>query len=375
MATAARGTRASRSREDAVLPELDWLMLAVAALCCLGLVMAVSVQGPKVGALLAMKSQGAKCLVGLVAFLAAATTPMRWMRRWAIPAFVVATAMCYAAALLFPAVNGASRWIRFGEIGFQPVEAARFTLVFYCAAVLAGGVAHAHGRRDGFLPVMGAAFVMASGLLLQPDLGNALLAVALAAAMALAGGVRLRSFLVVGIPALLAFLALGLRRGYVRDRLLGFLDVRPGSQVGQSLVATGSGGITGQGLGAGWMKMGFVPEAGNDFVFAIVGEELGLVGSLGVLALYVTIGVVGARLVLSMRDPFLRLVVFGLVFSLCVQAAINLLVVTGLAPAKGIDLPLLSSGGTNLVFSLAAVGVIGNAARVDRVESTRREAL
>ena len=116
------------------------------------------------------------------------------------------------------------------------------------------------------------------------------------------------------------------------------------------------------------MKMGFVPEANNDFVFAIVGEELGLVGSIMVLALYGTIGYTGFRLVMDTRDRFCRYLIFGLTLAICMQAAINLLVVTGMAPAKGIDLPFMSSGGTNLVLCLAAVGLIGNAARVDARE-------
>jgi cell division protein FtsW len=131
------------------------------------------------------------------------------------------------------------------------------------------------------------------------------------------------------------------------------------------MVAISSGGLVGQGLGNGWMKMGFVPEAQNDFVFAIIGEELGLLGSFLVLFLYTTVGVMGLRLVLRCKDRFLRSLVFGFIVAICTQASINLLVVTGLAPAKGIDLPFLSSGGTSLVVYLAAVGLIGNAVRAD----------
>jgi cell division protein FtsW len=113
------------------------------------------------------------------------------------------------------------------------------------------------------------------------------------------------------------------------------------------------------------MKMGFVAEAQNDFVFAVVGEELGYLGSLFVLALFCVLGTVGYRLVLKMRDPFLRWLVCGYSLMLCMQAAINLLVVSGWAPAKGIDLPFVSTGGTSLLFCLGAVGLIGNAARSD----------
>jgi cell division protein FtsW len=146
-----------------------------------------------------------------------------------------------------------------------------------------------------------------------------------------------------------------------------------GGQVFQSLVSISSGGVAGQGLGDGWMKMGFVPEAHNDFIFAVICEELGLIGGLLVLALYATIGVMGLRLVMQCRERFLRSVVFGFTVAICMQASINLLVVTGMAPAKGIDLPFLSSGGTSLVVYLAAVGLIGNAARADaRIQAGRQ---
>ena len=120
------------------------------------------------------------------------------------------------------------------------------------------------------------------------------------------------------------------------------------------------------GLGAGWMKMGFVPEAHNDFVFAIIGEELGFIGLILVLGLYCLIGYVGLRLVLQIRDPFCRFIVLGCTMAVCIQAFINMLVTTGMVPAKGIDLPMVSSGGTNLMASLGAIGLIGNAARTDR---------
>jgi cell division protein FtsW len=356
------GTAAVRGQR---LRELDWLMATVVVLCCLGLVMAVSIEGVRGGPLPAMRGHGIKLLSGVVAFLIAAVVPVRALQRRAWPLFLVATGLCLAAALLFRDINGASRWIRIGGFGFQPVELARVALVVLCARLLGSAGAVPHGLRSGFLPTMGVAALLAGVLLLQPDLGNAILCVAIAGSMALVRGVRMRYFMIAAAPALAGFLLLAGDRAYVQQRIAGFLDPEPASQVGQSLTAIASGGLTGQGLGGGWMKMGFVPEAGNDFVFAILGEELGLLGSVAVVALYAVFGAACLRLVLSMRDPFLRMLAFGLSFALCLQASINLLVVTGLAPAKGIDLPFVSSGGTNLTCSLAAVGIIGNAARTD----------
>jgi cell division protein FtsW len=220
--------------------------------------------------------------------------------------------------------------------------------------------------RRGFLPAMGCATLLAAVLAAQPDNGNALIVLMLASLLALVAGVRFLHFVPLGLLSLVALGFAATRHAYVWDRLTGFLATKPDSQVGLGLIAVGSGGLTGRGLGQGWMKMSYVPEAHNDFVFAIVAEEFGFVGSLFVLASFTTFGYVCYRLVCKVRDPFLRYVVCGYALMICMQAAMNLLVVSGWAPAKGIDLPFVSTGGTSLMFCLAAVGLIGNAARADR---------
>ncbi|MHC4078135.1 MAG: FtsW/RodA/SpoVE family cell cycle protein [Planctomycetota bacterium] len=345
-------------------------MLAAVCLCCLGLVMAVSIQGPRLrqGPLLALQGQGAKLAFGLVAFLCCVMVPLELLRRSARLLFLATTGLCYVAALFGTPVHSARRWINFAGMQFQPADLARLGVVLFTAALIAEAGNRIRTFRAGFLRTTWPAALLAFALLLQPDNGNAAFVLALVACMTLVAGVAFRWFALLGLPALAVFAAMALTRPYVKHRLVGFLDIQPGSQVGQSLVAISSGGLTGQGLGNGWMKMGFVPEARNDFVFAVVGEELGLMGSLVVLALYGTIGYTGYRLVMATQDRFYRYLILGLTLAICMQAAINLLVVTGMAPAKGIDLPFVSSGGTNLVLCLAAVGLIGNAARADARE-------
>jgi cell division protein FtsW len=349
------------------LRELDWLMLVTVALCCLGLVMAVSVIGARIedGPLVAMRSQGGKLLAGLVAFLGAALVPMRLVQRTAMPLFLLATVCCVLVPFVSPEVKGAHRWIRLGTMQFQPVEPARFFMILAISWLLAraGGGVVTFWR--GFVPAVGCAGLLVAALLAQPDHGNALLVMALATCLALVAGVRFLHFLPFGLAAAAAFAWAALQHEYVRGRLVDFLDTRPDSQVGLGLLAVGSGGLFGRGLGQGWMKMSYVPEAHNDFVFAIVAEELGFLGSLFVLASFAGFGYIGYRLVCRVRDPFLRYVVCGYALMICLQAAANLLVVSGWAPAKGIDLPFVSTGGTSLMFCLAAVGLIGNAARTD----------
>ena len=347
--------------------ELDWLMLAVVCLCCLGIVMAVSVQSvePRGHALLAMKSQGTKLVAGIVLFIACAAVPLEFVRRKAIGLFVLTTGAVFAAALFGPEWNGAQRWISIGGRSVQPVDFARIGLVLITAAMIARAGDRIGEFRRGLVCVLAPTLLLTAGLFLQPDNGNGLLCIALGVAMALSAGVALRwmgLLAALGLPLLPMIVA---KHDYVLDRLTKFWHEEPIYQVRQSVTAIETGGLLGVGVGDSYRKLGYVPEAHNDFVFSIVGEELGFLGSASVVALYIVIGVVGCRLAMRTVDPFHRYIVFGCSVAICAQAAINLLVTTGLAPAKGIDLPFVSAGGTNLVASLGAIGLIGNAVRSD----------
>lgn len=348
--------------------ELDWLMLVVVALCCLGLVMAVSVRGSQLeaGPIAVVRTQGVKLLCGLIAFLVAALTPVRVLRRVALPLFLCTVVGCLLPHVLSHDVKGAARWIHIGSQQFQPVEPARFFLVLAVSWLLARAGTGLSSFRRGFLPAIGCAMLLALALATQPDNGNALLAVMLASCLALVAGVRFLHFAPFAGAGLALMFFLATQHDYVRRRIDDLFQITPDSQVGLGLIAVGSGGVFGRGLGQGWMKMNYVPEAHNDFVFAIIGEELGYMGSLFVLGSFTLFGYLCYRLVRQVRDPFLRYVVCGYALMICMQAAVNLLVVSGCAPAKGIDLPFVSTGGTSLVFCLAAVGLMGNAVRSDR---------
>ncbi len=356
------------------LRELDWLMLAVVGLCCLGLVMAVSISGPqdRIGPLGAMKAQGGKLLMGLMGFLICALVPLSTLRRWSVPLFVGAAGLCYLTRFLGRSALGAARWLEIGGHSFQPVELARFLLLIAVAHVLGQAGARAATLRRGLLPVMLLGLLLVGGLLLQPDHGNALLVLFLCVVLAVLAGTPLLWIGVAGGLGAAGFFWFALKHDYVLRRLTDFMAVEPGTQVGQSLVAIAGGETWGRGLGESWMKMGFVPEAENDFVFAVVAEELGYAGSLLVLALFTIIGVAGYRLAVRTQDPFRRFLVYGFTLLITVQAAINLMVVSGWAPAKGIDLPFVSSGGTSLLFCLSAIGIVGNAARSDRSDGGAR---
>lgn len=366
--------RASEGRKQSQsgihIRELDWLMLVVMALSCLGVVMAVSVRGPQIdaGPMAVMKAQGLKLLIGVIAFMVAALTPMRLIRRVAIPVFILTVLTCLLPHVIGSS-HGAARWIKVGSQQFQPVEPARFFLVLAVSWLLARAGTGLSSFRRGFLPAIGCAMLLALALATQPDNGNALLAVVLASCLALVAGVRFLHFAPFAAAGLGLMVFVATQHEYVRRRIVDLFHTTPDSQVGLGLIAVGSGGAFGRGLGQGWMKMGYVPEANNDFIFAIIAEEFGYLGSLFVLGSYSLFGYVCYRLVRQVKDPFLRYVVCGYALMICMQAAVNLLVVSGWAPAKGIDLPFVSTGGTSLVFCLAAVGLIGNAVRSDRTGS------
>ena len=349
------------------LRELDWMMLAVVGLACFGLAMAVSVQSVEDGGTVlgAMRGQGAKLCVGLVFFLAMAAVPLQWLRARTGIVFAACVLVTASTRVLGPEWNGAHRWLAFGSHNLQPVDFARLALVLIVAHRIAGAGTALGEFRRGFVAVLAPACALAAALLIQPDNGNALLVICLAASLGLAAGLRVRWFVLLGLPGLAVLVAAVTARGYALGRIVGWFSGEPATQVVQGLRAFGHGGFVGQGLGSGWMKLGFVPEARNDFVFTIIGEELGLLGTLTVVTLYAILVGAGLSLALKTRDPFFRYIVLGCTMAIGLQAAVNLMVTTGLVPPKGIDLPFVSSGGSNLVACLGAIGLCGNAARSD----------
>lgn len=264
--------------------------------------------------------------------------------------------------------SGARRWLTLGLFSFQPAEVLKLFLLLYLADTLSRRRNRLESFKRGMLPpllVVGAACGL---LLLQPDLSTALLLFVTALAMFWIAGVpgrHLAVSLAVIVPVVILLVYL---EPYRWARITAFLDPWRDAQAGgyqivQSLLAIGSGGLTGVGLGASQQKLFYLPEAHTDFIFSILGEELGLLGTLGVLALFVALVVIGLRIVRRVRDPFSRLLALGVTVWLGVQALINIGVVTGLLPTTGLPLPFISYGGTSLVSGLAAVGILAGAAR------------
>lgn len=279
---------------------------------------------------------------------------------------VAMTTLLLVIVLFFPGLNGSHRWIRLGGFfNFEPSEIAKPVLVLFLAWFL-------HTRldamRDAKRTLLRAAIiplVMVALVLRQPDLGTAMVLAAVTAMMMMFAGMEWKYLLVAigaALPVLAAMLILVPWR---RERMLVFLHpladpMGAGYHITQSLIAVGSGGLTGRGYMEGIEKLFYLPESATDFIFANIAEELGLIGCLSILALYVMLGVRGFRAAFRAQDPFARLVALGITATILLQAFFNISVVLSLVPAKGIPLPLISYGGTSIFCTLASIGILLN---------------
>ncbi len=305
---------------------------------------------------------------GIVAMVIAALIPLRWWRRMSFPLFVGSVGLLGAVMLLGVRANGATRWLIMGPVSVQPSEIAKLTTVLFLATLVSRREYNMDRLWTFFWPLLCTVGLVGALVMLQPDLGTTLLVSAGGFAIVLASAAPLR--LVLGSAIVGSGVALGLAysSAYRWERVTAFLDLHrdplgTSYQAVQSLVALGSGGMWGVGLGASRARWSFLPNAHTDFVFAILGEETGLVGSLSVIALFTVFTVAGLAIALRCTDRFGRLLGVGITTWLSVQALVNIGGVTGVLPITGVPLPFVSFGGSARVFSLVGVGVLVSIAR------------
>lgn len=275
-------------------------------------------------------------------------------------------------AVLIPGIGvtrgGSTRWIMLGPLGFQPSEAAKLILVVFSAHILDRKGAKIADFKELAVPVLPALGLVTVLILAQPDLGTALICGGVTILVMFLAGARASHLTALGWAGGIASLALIFAEGYRRTRLLSFLDpwsdpLNSGYQTIQGQIALGSGGLLGLGLGASRQKWSYVPNAHTDFIYAILGEELGLVGTLAVLLLFVIFCYLGVRIASRAPDRFGRLLAGGLTGWIGLQALINMGAVTGVLPITGVPLPLISFGGSSLVFTMAGIGLLLSVAR------------
>jgi len=260
------------------------------------------------------------------------------------------------------------RWLKFGMVNFQPSEMAKICLILYIADVLDRKGSKLQDFKKGLLPILAVAGIFLILIYAEPDLGTAVILGMVVLAMLFMGGVRLfhlLSLVLASIP-LLYFAVFHV--GYRRERILTFINPwadaqRIGYQIVQALLALGSGGFFGKGLGASRAKLFFLPEPYTDFIFSIIGEELGFLGASLIIFLFVIIAWRGLHIATRAPNQFGNLLAAGITFLITFQAVLNISIVTACLPTKGITLPFLSYGGSSLVFSLAGVGILLNISR------------
>ena len=356
------------------------LVLVTLGLVAFGLVMVFSATSASaaLGAgdpMTFLVKQGAYALAGLLLLAVASRFDYHRLRALAPILLVGALVLCLAVLVVGPPINGARRWFLLGPISVQPSEIAKIAICIWTCALLAR---RPTPRTMGELmkPLGLVVSLFSVLILLEPDLGTTITLGIMVAGILLVSEVPLRLLALAGSIALVFCAAAIYMEPYRRARFLTFIDPwqdpqGAGFQTVQAIIGMGSGGITGEGLGQGISKIFYLPEAHTDMIFAIVGEELGLIGSTAVIVAFGVFAWAGFRIALRCRDPFGKRLAAGLTTLVCGQAAINLFAVLGIAPLTGIPLPFVSYGGSSLIVLLTAVGVLLNIAVNDRVVEAR----
>lgn len=309
------------------------------------------------------------CAVGLVLFYLALRIPVKAMRRFSL--ILMVSCLVLLVLVLTPLGaerNGARSWFVFANVSFQPVEFAKIAFALWGAHVLVTKRALLGQYRHLLVPVVPGALLMFALVVLQPDLGSTITLFIVLLALLWFAGAPLRLFSMMLLGAVTAAVVLTSLAGYRMDRITSFLDptsdpTGQGYSARQALFALADGGLFGQGLGQGWSKWRYLPNVHNDFIFAVIGNELGFVGCSMLLILFGTTAYVGMRIAARNTDPWIRLVSATLTAWLVGQAAINIGCVVGLLPITGLPLPLISSGGSSLLTSMIVFGLLANFAR------------
>jgi cell division protein FtsW len=270
-----------------------------------------------------------------------------------------------AAVLFRPSINGTRRWFGIGGIGIQPSELAKLAVIVFVAANLEKRMARISEILYALAPIAVVVSVIVGLILLEPDFGSAMAVLVVAAVMVFAAGLPYRYLVGATLVSLPVIAGVLLGASYRRKRLLAFWhpwdDPRgDGFQIIQSLIAVGTGGWAGKGLMAGVQKLFYLPEPHTDFIYAVISEELGLVGASAILVCFCVITWRGLRIALRAPDAFGSFLAIGLTAMIATQAFINISVVLGLMPTKGIPLPFVSSGGSSLLMGLLGLGVLLN---------------
>lgn len=323
-----------------------------------------------------LKRQFMGIVPGVFAFLFLMRYDYRKLEKWAVPLFLLA--LVSLIVLIVPGIGtsayGATRWLPLGPVSFQPSELLKLASIVYLAAWFSRrGRRNVENVKEGLLPFLGVLGFVGILLYLQPDIGTLGLIVLIAGAIYFTAGASIAhvfSLILLGVGMFFVFIKTA---PYRLERFMTFLNpeadpLGSGYQIHQALIALGSGGLWGLGLGQSRQKFNYLPEPAGDSIFAIIGEELGMIGAMCVVLAFLFIAYRGYRIAGRAKDDFGRLLAVGITSWIALQAMINIGAIVGLIPLTGIPLPFISFGGSSLVFSLAAMGILLNMSQ--RTQST-----
>lgn len=364
-------TNADRTRRgsvDAPFAMLTVLLLAIGVMMVLSASFARAYYDPDKEATYYFTRQLFFAVTGCGIMYLVSRFPIAFFRRWSFAILAASLAMLLLVLVAGTAANGAKRWFAVGGVSFQPSEIAKIAVILFDARLICTYRGKMHSFRYGVLPFAIVAVAVVGLLVLEPHLSASIIILGVTAAMMFMGGTSLKWFFILGGAALGALAVMAFGMDYSSDRISAWLDPfadssDTGYQIVQSLYSIGSGGLSGLGLGQSRQKNLYLPEEHNDFIFAVVCEELGFIGAAAILCLFALLIIRGFWLALHCRDRYCSLVCGGISALLALQVILNVAVVTNLIPCTGISLPFFSYGGTALWLQLAEMGIILSASR------------
>ena len=308
-----------------------------------------------------------KVFLGIGAIILFAFIPYEYYRRLSKPVIIVTTLLLLVTLLFAPDIKGAGRWLNLGVISIQPADIARLVLIIHLAVLLESKASVIDNYKNGFLYFLIWILLISGLIMLQPNISSGIMLIIISLAVIYAGGAKLKHILVSMLISGAVIGTAAMIFPHSRSRIFSYVNsVSSGSdlnfQVKQALYSLGSGGIFGVGIGNSMQSNLFLPEAYGDFIFAILGEEFGLIGSIAVLLAYLVFLVCGILVAKRSKDMFGQLLAFGITISIVLYAFVNVAVTTGVFPTTGLPLPFISYGGTSLIFLCVSVGILINIA-------------
>ncbi|WP_026886441.1 stage V sporulation protein E [Clostridium beijerinckii] len=362
------------SKRKSKMGEIDYgIFYTVALLLTIGVVMVYSASSYYAmfmykDSMFFLKKELMAGVVGIIAMAVAMSVDYHKIKKYTA-IIMIATIPILLAVFLFPGTNGAQRWINLGPLSFQPSELAKYVVVLFLARSLEVKGEGVKNFKTGIVPYLATSGFYAAIVLAEKNLSIASVIMIVTFLVLFAAGGRIKHLFGIVAPALVAAaVAFTVLEPYRMKRLMSFTNpwkdpIGDGYQLIQSFYALGAGGVTGLGLGQSRQKTLYMPEPHNDFIFSIIGEELGLIGCICIILLFVIFVWRGISVAMKARDTYGTLLAIGITGVVAVQSLINIAVVTGSMPVTGVPLPFISYGGTSLVINMTAIGILLNISR------------